>query len=124
MPLHTSLLPCWFHAVPVRVKTHAAPMLRASPGPPMSAVLPSPESATDVPWADAPIAPKPVSFEPCCVHALPDFVNTQTAPTFPLSLWPATSTVLPSEDTATQLPCAADPAAPVPTSFEPCCVHT
>src|SRR5256885_200789 len=40
---------------------------------------------------------------------------------FPLSLGPPTMAVLPSEDSATEMPCAAAPFAPEPTSFGPCC---
>jgi hypothetical protein len=35
-------------------------------GPPMRAVLPSADSATDVPWRAPPAAPEPTSFSPCC----------------------------------------------------------
>ena len=41
----TSFAPCWVHAPPERVNTHAAPALLLSKAPPISAVLPSPESA-------------------------------------------------------------------------------
>jgi hypothetical protein len=45
-------------------KTHAAPT-ELSPGPPMMAVLPSPDSATEVPWSAFPTAPVPTSLLPC-----------------------------------------------------------
>ena len=32
----------------------------------MSAVLPSADSASDMPWLAAPTAPEPTSFLPCC----------------------------------------------------------
>ena len=43
----TSLGPCWLQTPPLRTKTHAAPAFAASLIPPMMAVLPSPESATE-----------------------------------------------------------------------------
>src|SRR6516164_2539835 len=49
-PLPTSLLPCCVQILPLRVKTHAAPVVLLSLGPPMMAVLPSEERATDAPW--------------------------------------------------------------------------
>src|SRR3954466_13868094 len=64
--------------------------------------------------------PAPTSFDPCCVHAVPFLVHTQTAPVPALSVSPPTSAVLPSPDSATPMPCPAFPAAPVPTSLAPC----
>src|SRR5262249_57974303 len=49
-PLPTSLLPCCVQILPLRVKTHAAPVVLLSLGPPMMAVLPAGGRATDVPW--------------------------------------------------------------------------
>src|SRR6516164_3657679 len=62
----TSLVPCWLHTPPARVKTHAAPSRELSSNPPTMAVLPSPDSATDQPCAAAPTAPVPTSFGPSC----------------------------------------------------------
>ena len=45
----TSLAPCWVQTPPLRVNTHAAPVLELSPHPPTMAVLPSPDSATEEP---------------------------------------------------------------------------
>src|SRR4029077_13747189 len=94
-------------------------------------MLPSPESATDVPW-------RPLlaltSFSPSCVQPLPFRVNTHAAPAPPrpkgtdgshrLSPGPPTIAVLPSAESATDHPWLALPMAPVPTSFLPCCLHT
>jgi hypothetical protein len=49
-PLPMSLLPCCVQASPLRVNTHAAPVVRLSLGPATMAVLPSAETATDAPW--------------------------------------------------------------------------
>jgi hypothetical protein len=46
-PVPTSLSPCWVHTPLLRVKTHAAPTKKLSKGPPMIAVLPSAERATE-----------------------------------------------------------------------------
>src|SRR5580704_13525275 len=62
----TSLL--LVQARPLRVKTHAAPAPELSPGPPMVAVLPSADNATEKPCWAAPTAPVPTSFGPCCVN--------------------------------------------------------
>src|SRR5215213_11677236 len=42
----------------------------------------------------------------------------------PLSNGPPTTTVLPSAEMDTDLPCPAPPTAPEPTSLFPCCVQT
>ena len=47
---------------------------------PISAVVPSAESASLAPKAPAPISPAPVSFGPCCVHVAPARANTHAAP--------------------------------------------
>ena len=60
-----SLPPCWSHAEPERVNTQAAPLLPSSKGPPMSAVEPSPDSATLTPKRAWPVSPLPVSLPPC-----------------------------------------------------------
>src|SRR5450759_1713700 len=65
-PVPTSLLPCWVQTLPLRVKTHAAPVPLLSVNPPTMAVLPSADSATDQPWSALPTAPVPTSFGPCC----------------------------------------------------------
>src|SRR5262249_61710974 len=67
-PLPTSLLPCWLQTPPLRVNTQAAPVVLLSLGPPMIAVPPLAESATDIPWDHNP-PPKsavvPISLPPC-----------------------------------------------------------
>jgi hypothetical protein len=63
----TSLLR-WVQAPLLRVKTHAAPVLELSSGPPTMAVLPSADSATEKPWVAPPTASVPTSFGPCCVN--------------------------------------------------------
>src|SRR5438874_55035 len=94
-----------------------------SPEPPMSAVLPSEESATLEPSLGAPLAPTPVSFDPCWVQVEPERVNTHAAPG--PSSGPPTSAVLPSEDSATLKPklLRLRALAPVPVSFGPCWAH-
>ena len=67
-PVPTSLLPCWVHTPPARVKTHVAPTPLLSPDPPTSAVLPSEDTAADPPWTAAPIASEPTSFGPCWLN--------------------------------------------------------
>ena len=56
-PVPTSFAPCCVHTPPVRVYTHAAPVLKLSSTPPTIAVLPSAEIETDRPCAAAPIDP-------------------------------------------------------------------
>src|SRR5262249_37244118 len=46
-PVPTSLCPYWVQIPPPRLNTHAAPLLELSSNPPMIAVLPSADSATD-----------------------------------------------------------------------------
>src|SRR6516225_3708946 len=85
-PLPTSLLPCCVQILPLRVKTHAAPVVLLSLGPPMMAVLPSEERATDAPWDHNPPPYSlvvPTSLPPCCVQVPPLRVNTHAAPTGP-----------------------------------------
>ena len=122
-PEPMSFEPCWVQVVPERVNTHTAPAPPLSSKPPTSAVLPSDDSATLLPWKAAPTAPVPTSFAPCWVQVVPERVNTHTAPAPPLSSKPPTSAVLPSDDSATLLPWKAAPTAPVPTSFAPCWVQ-
>ena len=63
-PPGMSFPPCCVQVEPERVNTHAAPT-PLSPGPPISAVLPSEDSATLSPKRAPPISPPPVSFLPC-----------------------------------------------------------
>src|SRR6516165_10724508 len=122
-PVPTSLLPCWFQTPPLRVKTHVAPACELSLGPPTTAVLPSLDNATDQPCA-APTPPVPTSLLPCWVQTLPLRVKTHAVPACELSPGPPTMAVLPSADSATEMPCWAPPTAPVPTSLLPCWVQT
>jgi hypothetical protein len=80
----------------LRVKTHAAPVPSSST-PPTMAVLPSADSATDVP-----AAPVPTSLLPCWFQAPPLRVKTHAAPAPELSTKPPTMAVLPSPDSATE----------------------
>ena len=123
-PVPTSFVPCWVHTPPLRVNTHAAPKPLLSPRPPTTTVFPSADRSTETPCIACPTAPVPTSFVPCWIHTPPLRVNTHAAPAFPSSLNPLTTTVFPSADTATEVPCLAGPTAPVPTSFVPCWVHT
>src|ERR1017187_8027142 len=77
-----SLLPCWLQTPPLRVKTQAAPIVLLSKGPPTMAVLPSADSATEMPWLTPCFAsePVPTSSPPCCFHTLPLRVKTQAPP--------------------------------------------
>src|ERR1019366_6039625 len=74
------------------------------------------------------ILPLPTSFGPCCCQIAPILVNTQAAPTLPLSDGPLMMAVFPSPDNATEVPCStcrlAFRTAPLPTNFEPCWVQT
>src|SRR6516165_7610838 len=121
--LPTSFLPCCVQTPPpLRVNTHAAPVLPLSDHPPTMAVLPSAESATDMPWRAFPTAPVPTSFLPCCVQVPPLRVNTH-APSAPQ---PPTTAVLPSAESATDIPWPGGNGgslAPLPTSLLPCCVQ-
>src|SRR5579864_2278926 len=84
---------------------------------PTSAVLPSPEIATDRPNCSA------ASFcvsSCCCDQAPLDRVKTHAAPVKSLSASPPTIAVLPSEESATDRPCPEPPTAPVPRSLGPC----
>src|SRR5260370_35475047 len=93
------------------------------------AVLPSADSATDMPWRAA----AATSLSPCWVQRPSLRVKTHAAPAAPrpkgtdrshgLSPGPPTIAVLPSPDNATDMPWWALPTAPVPTSFLPCCGH-
>src|SRR5262245_56159327 len=73
--LPTSVPPSCVQVPPLRVNTHAAPAgpttddrsrsALLGPGPPTIAVLPSADSATDMPWLVLPTAPVPTSFGRC-----------------------------------------------------------
>src|SRR6516165_6139165 len=125
-PLPTSLAPCWVHTPPLRVNTQTAPTEVLSPGPPTMAVLPSADTATELPWWAPPAAPVPTSLLPCWAHTPPLRVYTHTAPArLVSSCGPPTMAVLPSAETATEVPCTTfDPTAPVPTSLGPCCTKS
>src|ERR1700694_3787803 len=75
-PITWSFGPCWVQVLPERVNTHTAPLLSPA-GPLIRAVFPSADSATRAPKPAAPVSPLPVSLDPCCVHVLPERVNTQ-----------------------------------------------
>src|SRR6516165_2272981 len=112
-PVLTSLF-CCVQTPPLRVNTHAAPVAPRpkgadrshglSPGPPKIAVFPSADNATDMPWRALPTASVPTSFLPCCVQTPPLRVNTHAAPVLLLSDHPPTMAVLPSAETATDIP--------------------
>ena len=48
-PVPINFWPCWLQTPLLRVKTHVAPMNKERSGPPMIAVLPSPESQEPIP---------------------------------------------------------------------------
>src|SRR5262249_11861911 len=132
-PVLTSLLPCCVQTPSLRVNTHAAPAAPRpkgtdrshglSPGPPTIAVLPSADSATDMPWRPLPPASMLTSFLPRCVPAPRVRGTTPAHPVLPLSAHPPTMAVLPSAESASAMPWRAFPTAPLPTSFLPCCVQ-
>ena len=79
-----SFVPCWAQVVVVRRKTHAAPTLPLSPGPPISAYVllsTSSDSATLAPNWPAPVSSLPVSFGPCWLQVEPERRKTHAAPT-------------------------------------------
>src|ERR1035441_3374555 len=121
-PMPTNLAAC-VHMPPTPVNAQAAPVPPLSFQPPMIAVLPSADRATEDPCCALPTAAVPTNLAPCCVHTPPTRLNTQAAPAPLLSLGPPTMAVLPSDDRATEVPCSALPTAPVPSSLPPCCVH-
>ena len=106
----TSLGPCWVVAPGEPTNNHAAPTLPLSNGAPISAVLPSADSATLTPNPPAPFSPvpwlvqlpvqSPTILAPCWIHAPGEPVNTHAAPTPLWSLKPPTSAVSPSADSA------------------------
>src|SRR5207302_908845 len=101
----TSLPPCWFHTPKVRVKAQVAPEWTPSKlksaGPPTTAVLPSPEIATELPRlireTEASLTP---SRGPCWFQVPLARAKTHAAPAAPLSSEPAVMIVLPSPETA------------------------
>src|SRR5947199_359563 len=86
----------------------------------MSAVLPSPDSATLKPNSPWPLWSLPVNLEPCLLQVEPERVNTQAAPMRPLSLGPPTRAVLPLADTVTLDPKAAGPASSLERTSDAC----
>src|SRR5216684_4080424 len=86
--------------------------LSRSPTPPTMAVLPSAESATDVPCCEPELAPDPTSFGPCCLQTPSTRVQTQAAPSYVLSRGAPMMAVLPSAERATKNPCRAVPTFP------------
>src|SRR5271154_3014354 len=82
-------------------------------------VLPSADSATLVPNQPSPASPLPVSFDPSWVNAVPEWVNTHTAPMRLLSGAPPISAVLPLAESATLPPNSPAPTSPLPVSFAP-----
>src|SRR6266511_473018 len=104
--------------------------------PPTMTMLPSADSATEVPWRALATAPVPTSLSPCCVQTPPLRVNTHAAPAAPrpkgtershgLSPGPRTMAVLPSAERATDAPWDHNPppySLVVPTSLPPCCLQ-
>src|SRR5579872_1383676 len=89
-------------------------------GPPAATVVPSAESANELP---NPRVPVPMILDPDRFHVAFARLNAHRAPAPLLSPGPPTRTILPSAEIATELPCRAWPDAPPPTSLEPCCVQ-
>src|SRR5262245_24033727 len=79
--------------------THAAPAPLLSTGPPVHAVLPSADTATELPCFAAPTAPVPTGLAPCCLHTPPLRMYTHAAPALLSSEYPPTTAVSPSADT-------------------------
>src|SRR5471032_576198 len=103
-PVPVSFGPCCVHPPPERVKSQAAPKPPLSNAAPIMAVLPSADNATlpaNQPPSVPPVSSVAVSFAPCCVQVPPERVNTQAAPTPPLSFGPPIRAVFPSPDSAT-----------------------
>src|SRR5262249_18230701 len=104
--LGTSFGPCCVHTPSERANTHAAPMCGApvSPGPPISAVVPSSDSETLTPNRPPPTSSFGVSFGPCWTQTPFVLANTQAPPMFPLSSGEPTRAVFPSLEMATLAP--------------------
>src|SRR5205823_5741419 len=98
LPKPTSLLPCWFQAPLDLVNIQVAPILLLSVFPPTAIVLPSLDIAPPIPTCAAPELPITVIFPPCCDQVPFVRVKTQNAPWLPLSLFPTTNNVFPSDD--------------------------
>src|SRR5271154_6586204 len=124
---------CSLQLPPASLNSHAAPSSGSlsdgeEDGPPISAVSPSPASATLTPSATSPAGCLPISAPPCWDHVEPERVKTNAAPgALPpdSSFFSApTSAVLPLADSDTLEPCAPFSVAPAfATSFLPCCSH-
>src|SRR5262249_1251110 len=78
------------HTPPLRVHTHAAPAPPSSKPPPMTAVFPSADTATELPWCAPPTAPVPTSLGPRWLRTPPLRGPTPAAPPLPLSTPPPT----------------------------------
>src|SRR6185369_4368499 len=88
LPDAVSLPDCWSQIPAFRVQPQTAPVLLVSVSPPMIAVSPVAERATDHPCHELPTpetAPRPTSLGPCCVQTPPLRVQTQAAPWAALS---------------------------------------
>src|ERR1700744_204028 len=97
--------PCCVHVDRRRVNTQAALVsFTLLAWLPISAVVPSEESATQRPKLPLLLAPTPVSFAPCWAHTKPARVNAQAAPAPLLSLAPPIRAVVPSDDRTTLVP--------------------
>ena len=94
-------------------------VLKPSEQAPISAVAPSPASATEDPKRPVPLSSAPVSFDPCWVQVEPDRVNTHAAPTLSLSKGPPASATFPSLDSATL-----EPNCPAPARSPSGCPHS
>src|SRR2546421_8778528 len=105
------------------MNTQAAPTDVLSKGPPISAVLPSADSATAPPNAPLPVSSLAVSLAPCWLHVLPERTNAHAAPAELLSPPPPISAVLPSSDSATVPPKEPAPASSLGVSAPPCWLH-
>src|SRR5215469_13339384 len=116
---------CWVQLPFFWLKIHAAPAPPLSPGPPITAVLPSPESATEKPWCGLPWALRPTNF--CCSVQLPLLrVKIHAAPLYwlVLSFAAPIRAVFPSADNATDQPTLPGATSSAGDSLLPCCVQT
>src|ERR1017187_10150386 len=108
--------------------TQAAPGPLLSPDPPMIAVLPFADRATDQPCVAEPTAPVPTSLLPCWLQTPLVRVKIQAAPALLLSAHPPSMAVLPSPHRATEKPCSAAQhdafPKPVPINGLPCWFQT
>src|SRR5437773_1904603 len=76
---------------------------------------------TEMPCCAAP-TPSEATSLPCSAQTLPFLIQIHAAPTLLLSADPPTMAMLPSAETATEMPCWAAPTAPVPNNLD-CCVN-